>query len=312
MTARISIILGKGGVGRTTVASAFAVDRAAAGERVLLATVVGTDDAVSRIQHEAAGVETGGRLELLRVDTRELVDNMVRKLTRLGPMADFILEHPSYDSLVGIVPGIHQLALFQFLSTKRDEGFDRIVLDAPATGHGIHFLEAPEKATRILAGPFRERAEALRDMLLDSTATDVVIVTIPEEMPVRETLELAAKLREQGFPLDNVVVNKWLPRVFVSEGSRAVLDGLSSSADARDQLARTISGHSRVDVTDWLRGLNHVAGARSENESFLRELRALDVKLSIVPLIPDSSRRLLVVAEAMHRFGQLPDEEVVA
>ncbi|HWH08094.1 MAG TPA: ArsA family ATPase [Candidatus Thermoplasmatota archaeon] len=280
---RLSLFLGKGGVGRTTLASAFAVDRAAAGERVLLMGVVSQDEVASRIQHEAAGVDTRGRLELLHVDSRALVDDLVRKVMRMPALSEFILRNPSYESLVDIVPGVREMALFHLIGKKREEGqFDRIVLDAPATGHGIHFLEAPEKTAKILAGPLRARAEDLRAMLKDPAVTDVVIVTLAEEMPVRETMELARKLRDQGFPLDNVVVNRWLPRVFADARSRAVLDRLPADGAGA-----------------WLDAMRLMAAQRTEHEQHLAELRALDVKLAVVPLIPESSRRLLKVAQAM-------------
>src|SRR5439155_20328809 len=88
---RLSLFLGKGGVGRTTLACAFAVDRAAAGERVLLVSLAHGDQLSTRIQHEAAGADTTGRLELLPLDSRELVDDAVRKITRLGAMADLVM-----------------------------------------------------------------------------------------------------------------------------------------------------------------------------------------------------------------------------
>lgn len=299
MPARISLFLGKGGVGRTTLACAFAVDRAAAGERVLLLSVVANDDPGSRIRHEAAGVDTGHRLALESVDSRRLVDGIVRRITRLGPMAEFILHNPSYDSLVDIVPGVREMAIFHFVEKKRHEGYDRIVVDAPATGHGIHFLEAPEKSARILAGPLRARAEELRAMLQDEAVTDVVLVTLAEEMPVRETMELARVLDAQGFHVDNVAVNKWLPPFFEDEGSRAVLGELTDDADARARFEREIEGRAPIDVREWLDALNLMAAQRAEAKSHLAELRSLDAKLSIVPLIPDSSRCLLRVAEAM-------------
>lgn len=277
---RLSLFLGKGGVGRTTLASAFAVDRAAAGERVLLVSIVSGDEMGSRLQHEAAGVDTRGRLELLHVDGRQVVDDVVRRVMRMPAISEFVIRNPSYESLVDIVPGVREMALFHLLAKKRDEGaHDRIVLDAPATGHGIHFLEAPEKSARILAGPLKARAEELRAMLQDPSVTDVVIVTLAEEMPVRETVELAAKLRQQGFPLDNVVVNRWLPKVFSHEGSRATLE--------------------RLEDGEWLRALRLIAAQREEHEHYLAELRQLDVKLAVVPLIPDSSKRLVHVATSM-------------
>lgn len=300
--ARLSIFLGKGGVGRTTLASAFALDRALAGERVLLVSVVASDNPARRIHHEAAGVETGQRLELVAIDSRALVDDLVRRVTRLGAMANYILRHPSYESLVDIVPGVRELAIFHLLEQRRHEGgFDRIVLDAPATGHGIHFLEAPDKGARILAGPLKARAERLRDMLMDPSATDVVIVTLPEEMPVRETMDLARMLKQQGFPLDNVVVNKWFPRVFRDEGSRRVLRTLTTDGDARESFRRDVADRAPIQVDAWLSALNLVADQRDEAEDHLQELRALGVKLALIPHIPESSRRLLRVAEAMKR-----------
>ena len=284
--ARLSLFLGKGGVGRTTLASAFAVDRAAAGERVLLVSVVSGEEVASRIQHEAAGVDTRGRLELLHVDSRALVDDLVRKVMRMPALSEFILRNPSYESLVDIVPGVREMALFHLLGRRREQGaFDRIVLDAPATGHGIHFLEAPEKTSKILAGPLKARADELRDMLKDPAVTDVVIVTLAEEMPVRETMDLAAKLRQQGFPLDNVVVNRWLPNLFTDEASRRVLDRLP-----RDDA--------------WVAAMRLMAAQRTEHEHYLKELRGLDAKLAVVPLIPESSRRLLKVAEAMKEVSR--------
>src|SRR5439155_5392416 len=107
-----------------------------------------------------------------------------------------------------------------------------------------------------LAGPLKARAEELRDMLKDPHATDVVLVTLAEETPVRETVELAATLRTEGFPLDNVVVNRWFPRVFVDPGSRRVLEATPDEP--------------------WVRPLRLVAAQRQEGEAHLAELRRID------------------------------------
>ena len=185
---------------------------------------------------------------------------------------------------IEIVPGVREMAVLHELAKLREEGpYDRIVLDAPATGHGIHFLEAPAKSARILAGPLKSRAEALHAMLQDPGATDVVLVTLAEETPVREAHELAETLRRDGFALDNVVVNKWLPRVFEDDEGRRALASLPPT-------------------DPWAAAMRLVAAQREEGDAHLEELRALDAKLAIVPLIPDSSRRLVKVAEAMKDF----------
>lgn len=285
MSARLSIFLGKGGVGRTTLACAFAVDRAVKGERVLLVSVVDGDDPLQRIEHEAAGVDTGGRLEMLHLDSRKLLDDIVRRVTRMGALAEFVINNPSYESLVDIVPGVREMAIFHELEKRLGGKYDRVVLDAPATGHGIHFLEAPEKTSKILAGPLRERAQRLGELLKDPARTDVVIVTLAEEMPIRETMELATTLKAQNFPLDNVVVNRWLPAIFESSEHREILDRLANEGAA------------------WAAPLQLIALQRKEGEVHVDELRSLGVKLAIIPLIPESSRRLLRVAESMKELA---------
>jgi hypothetical protein len=119
-------------------------------------------------------------------------------------------------------------------------------------------------------------------------------------MPVRETMELAQTLREQGFPLDNIAINKWLPRVFADPGSLGILQRLTDDPSARLAFEHAAAGRAPIAVGPWLDALNLVAAQRAEAQEYLVQLRSLPgTKFSIVPYIPDSSRRLLRVAEAM-------------
>lgn len=296
MTARLSIFTGKGGVGRSTAAAAFALDRARAGERVRFIAMGALADARLRFAKDAPLPPT---LEIEAVDPRAIVDDFVRGLLRLGPVADVVLRHPAYESLVEIVPGLDEIALFSRVQDLREAGYDRLVLDAPATGHGVHFLEAPERTTAILVGKLKERSEEVQRALEDAKQTEIVIVTLPEETPVRETVELAAALRAHGFPLDNVVVNRWLPAVFDAPESAAVLARFGESSEARRSLERAIAQRTRIDVDEWFGAIHLVARAREENVQHLAPLRAIGAKLSLVPYLHDEDGKLAAFARAM-------------
>ncbi|MHB8604290.1 MAG: ArsA family ATPase [Thermoplasmatota archaeon] len=304
---RISLVLGKGGVGKTTVAAALAARFAAGGDRVLLASLTATAELARRIEREGAGIDTGGRLELLEVAPRALVDDLVRRVTRLGPIADMVVASPAYESLVEISPGVREMAIFNRLFEIAARGtYDRIVLDGPATGHGVNFLEAPKKTAAMLVGALKQRAEAIEAMLRDPGATEVVLVTLPEETPVRETVELAAKLAATGLAIDNIVVNKWFPRVFEDAGPRHVLAALEEDVDTRKRLGRAIAHRSRIDVDEWLAALDVVRGEREESVVHTKTLAALGAKLAIVLYVPGREGRLARVAADLARRTEAP------
>lgn len=296
---KLTIVLGKGGVGRTTVAAAIAVERARAGERVLLTSVANPVELARHIATESGPEGKPDLLQLVELDAARLVDDLVRRALKLGPLTEALLRHPGYESFVAIVPGARELAVLDRVHAARDE-FDRIVLDGPATGHGLHFLEAPQRGEGLLVGRFKDHVTLLRRALQDPAKTDLVLVTLPEETPVKETCELAARLRKDGFVVDNVVVNKWLPEVFEDPGARAVLDALNKDAAARDGLQRAIARHSRIDVEDWLRAVNLLRGQRDEHRQNFGELASIQAKVALVPLVPRTEGRLDAVAAALY------------
>ncbi|HLE97902.1 MAG TPA: ArsA family ATPase [Candidatus Thermoplasmatota archaeon] len=294
--ARVTIVLGKGGVGKTTVAAALALDWARAGEKVLLTSVSDRAELARRVRQE--GQDLPPTLTLVELDPRGLVDDLVRRAVRLGPLAEAIVRHPAYDSIITIAPGIREMAMLDHVWERRD-GFDRVVLDAPATGHGLHFLEAPRRTEAMVVGKLRERATALRKALEDPSQTDIVLVTLAEETPVRETRELASTLAAQGFRVDNVVVNRWFPDVFDDAGSRLVLDTLDADAAAREGLQRAIARYSRIDIEDWVGAARLVRGQRDEHRENLDALRGTAQKIALVPFLPQAEGRLAAVARSL-------------
>src|SRR6185503_19325530 len=111
--------------------------------------------------------------------------------------------------------------------------YDVVILDAPATGHGLDMLRVPKVILDVVPpGLLRRDAERAFHMFQDPETCAVVLVTLPEEMPTTETIELAAALtNELGIPIGKVVVNGVLPPLFSKE-ERAALEGLEPAAAA--------------------------------------------------------------------------------
>jgi anion-transporting ArsA/GET3 family ATPase len=100
---------------------------------------------------------------------------------------------------------------------------DRIVLDAPATGHGLALLEAPRLVADVIAdGPIGRAAAELSAFVSDPAACGVVVVAAPEEIPVHEALELIGELQARfGRRPEAVVVNGVYPEPPVDRGGAA-------------------------------------------------------------------------------------------
>jgi len=233
---RFVVVTGKGGVGKTTVCAAEAVALAEKGKRVLVAmcnakerlsallgsSPIGPDVApVARgvwavnILPEKAIEEYGSLVLHSRAVSRRLFDNKyVRAFLRA-------------------VPGMHEWSMlgkawWHTTETLPDGAFkyDVVILDAPATGHGLDMLRVPKVILEVVPpGLLRRDAERAWTLFRDPATCAIVVVTVPEEMPTTETIELAHGLVEMGLKVSRVVVNGVLPPLFSRE-ERAALEGL--------------------------------------------------------------------------------------
>src|SRR5205085_4749324 len=126
--------------------------------------------------------------------------------------------------------------------------FDVVILDAPATGHGLDMLRVPKVITEVVpSGLLRRDADRAWEMFQDPQRSAVILVTLPEEMPTTETIELARALRDElKLPIGKVVVNMVLPPLFSKE-ERAALEALPADVpDAAIAAARRRAARERV------------------------------------------------------------------
>jgi len=218
--AQLIVVTGKGGVGKTTVAAAIARRLAGMGRRVVLLEL-DPREPLHRLLDvpPSAGeaVAAGPGLELLNLRPRAVLEMLVRDRLKVAALARAVIASPLFTHFVEGAPGLKELAaLGHALRIVRGEvrpRADVVVLDAPATGHGVQLLAAPGLvAGAIGGGPVGRLAAEVAGFVADRARTRVVVTALAEEMPVEEALELIATLRDRLTRApDLVVVNGLYP-----------------------------------------------------------------------------------------------------
>ncbi len=217
---RLIFVTGKGGTGKTTVAAALAQLAAAHGKRVLACEVDAKGDLASMFETGPTSFverEVAPGVYAMSMDTeaslREYLKLHLRipVVGRIGPLAK------AFDFVATAAPGVKEiLTVGKLCYEVREAHYDLVVVDAPATGHVIGQLAAPQAINDLVkVGLIRSQTDWMLEILSDPARTGLLAVTTPEEMPVAETLDLAARVaNETTVRLSGVVVNRVLPELF--------------------------------------------------------------------------------------------------
>jgi anion-transporting ArsA/GET3 family ATPase len=228
---RLVILAGKGGVGRTTVAAAFARAAARRGKRVLLAQTKSKE----RLSH-LFGVPSLGT-ELTKLCDNVWGVNMTPQaaLREYGTMvlrsqliARQVLENKISRAFLHAIPGLEDYSMLGkvwYHTTETEDGvprWDLVILDGPATGHLVTMLQIPQAILEAVPeGPLTRPAQATSELLHDARRTAMVLVTLAEDLPANESIELSRRAAEKvKVPQALLVVNALYPPRF-SQGVSA-------------------------------------------------------------------------------------------
>jgi anion-transporting ArsA/GET3 family ATPase len=232
---RLLVVTGKGGVGKSTVAAALGLELASRGKRTLLCEVNADERLAPLLGHRPVGaevrqVEPG--LSLVDVRPTESMREYVLMKIRVERLYRAVFENKMVRYFLRFIPSLAETVMLGKIlwhvrqPASAPGGFDAVVVDAPSTGHALSLLGVPQTLLSTLpAGPMTSEARWMRDLLVNPAVTGILLVALPEELPVNETLELDEALRTRlGLPVEAVVLNQAVPSRFGSEARRTLAD----------------------------------------------------------------------------------------
>jgi anion-transporting ArsA/GET3 family ATPase len=277
---RLVFVTGKGGVGKSTVAIALGLLAARRGLRTIVAELASQDriqglfsDNGEREQFREVELEPG--LFTISIDPEQAMEEYLR--VKAGTLGQALGSSRLFQAFAMATPGMRELLSIGKVwelaqldrRTRGAAPYDLVIVDAPATGHGVGLLRTPRTFADIArVGPIAHQGAVIAETIADREFTGVIAVATPEEMPVNETLTLTAELARDDLALDLVIVNALYPARF-EESEIVELNGALSktrSALARSALRAALSEHARAatqrEQRDRLRA--HVDGRLAE------------------------------------------------
>lgn len=256
LSKRLVIVTGKGGVGKSTVALTLGLAAAERGKRTIVCEV-SSQERLSRTFHRKQvgfhEIEVSPNLWAISIDPDESMREYVLLQLKVKAMRDLLFRSKVFNYLTAATPGLRELVTIGKIwelalddrRVKEGRSYDLVIVDAPATGHGVGFLQTPRTFANVArVGPIAAQAETLHRFLTDRRRTGVAVVALPEEMPVNETATLERDLaREVGIAVDRIFLNGLYPDRFSAAEERALGDAFAEaggSARAAVRAALTV------------------------------------------------------------------------
>jgi len=228
---RLLIVSGKGGVGKSSVAAAIAIGLANQGKRVLLAETENRQAIAALFGRGPLGYqeklllrrESGGEVHCIAIDPAGALLDYLDMFYGLRSAGSILERIGAVSFISNVAPGLRDILLTGKAceAVRRKSGdtwaYDVVVLDAPPTGRITRFLNVTAEVVGIVkVGPIKQQANWVSEVL-HSDQTGILLVTTPEEMPIRETIEASNQLREMKFRLAGVIVNMVAPDQLTKE-----------------------------------------------------------------------------------------------
>ncbi len=254
---RLIFVTGKGGVGKSTVATALGLLAARRGLRTIVAEL-GNQERVQRVfdykGSQFRELELAPRLFTISIDPQHAMEEYLRVKT--GKVGQALASTRLFHAFAMATPGMRELLsigkVWELAQLERRTGgaapYDLVIVDAPATGHGVGILRTPRTFAEIArVGPIAHQGHTIAATIADPEFTGVIAVSTAEEMPVNETFALRAALAEDGLDLEAVIVNALYPPRFDDDELEELTKALNRTGSpvARGAVSAALSEHAR-------------------------------------------------------------------
>ncbi|MDT8408074.1 MAG: ArsA family ATPase [Wenzhouxiangellaceae bacterium] len=295
---RLVFVTGKGGVGKSLVSAAAALCSARQGRRTLWVEMSESPRGGElfpgyRPRYEMTRVRD--HLHALNFSVDEAIEEYLALMFKLPFITRMIAKNSLFQALTAALPGIESLIplgklWYEFERTANGRPhWDRIIVDAPATGHALSMFRFPQAALDIAqSGNLADRCRDIDRMLRDPAKTSLVLVSTLEELAVEETLELIEKLhRDTPYRVDSIFCNATLPDIGKDQSQRFG-NWLRGASDG--PIAQTLgSAEARV-----RKRLQWLEARRLEQQARLPKLRQSRLPLYSIPWFPAVTDRQLL------------------
>ena len=270
---RLILVVGKGGVGRSTVAAAIAGQCAARGRKTLLFETNANDRFGTYFDKPAVGTDVvplAPNLSAVNTNPAAALEEYGLMILKFRSVYEMVFENRVTRAFLRAIPGLDDYALlgkawFHTAEEKRGKPvWDTVVFDMPASGHSMSMLRIPWVINETVPeGPLTRDARTIKELLTDPVRTAAVLVTLAEEMPVNEAIELEEKLGGLGIKPQQIICNQVYPQHFAPGAPvTKVLDTLAADPSLPSPL-RELTEHATLS-----------RDRRQLNERYLAELRA--------------------------------------
>jgi anion-transporting ArsA/GET3 family ATPase len=276
---------------------ALGLRAAAEGKRTIVCEVASQENASRMFEHAEVGfheVEMEENLWSISIDPDESMREYVLLQLKVRAMRDMLFRSRIFNYLAAATPGLKELVTIGKIwelaqldrKVKKGRKYDLVIVDAPATGHGVGFLQTPRTFANIArVGPIHSQAQTLDRFITDHEHTGTAIVALPEEMPVNESAALERDLRDEvGVAVDRVYLNGLYPERF----SKAEAERLTSVAAGENGAVRAAARAA----------LSEHGRARSQRAQLARLRRRVEAPVKTLPFLfepdlgPEAARRL--------------------
>ncbi|QQR81885.1 MAG: ArsA family ATPase [Deltaproteobacteria bacterium] len=253
---QLLFVTGKGGVGKTTLSFVLGLLAAKQGKRVLIVELNASSLSVlvkgRKIGYQPEKILSNySNLHVINVDPHSAFEEYILMQIKFKSLYKAVFENKFVRYFIDATPGLADLMCIGKIYSLVKE-YDLVIVDAPATGHGLALLTIPHiVSSAVKVGPLGHEAQRIDELLHDEQKTEIVLVTIPEDMPVTETVELAEKLKSQNLKVGPLFLNQAREFVLTENDERLI---------------------QKSNLSEDLKGLVHLESVREDLLKYYRNI----------------------------------------